>query len=387
MSSDIHDPFNDEGQLSMGAMRLLAEQAAAANAQMVNGSLHGVYGPAGSVVVNTGQSVGVRGWDTRAYFLPGDGGRLTAEEATARRQARQYTWFVSHPSPLYMQLYDGPLAGDFAGAYLGAGGGNDGEGAAAHPYTPGFYATGAASPSAPPAELPAEPLDAVGPVEQFIRPEVRTLQVGEAYTGLAWVDRGGGVFEIVLEPATDSSPGALTAATQLIGGYKTFEAEVTSEDSILIRATAHQPSHVYPEGVGQVTAGLYTRGVRLMTYGLASPNGTDPETYTYSESNNDGQFGPPADDALIICDPDVYPASRQSVTVAGDLFGFESGHKHYEIDWRGGRIRWYDPLYGYDPVPPQPNWPGSKGRMTTDGTYLYVCVAANSWKRVLIDVW
>jgi hypothetical protein len=40
-------------------------------------------------------------------------------------------------------------------------------------------------------------------------------------------------------------------------------------------------------------------------------------------------------------------------------------------------------LYGVT-APARVNSPGTPGQVATDGTYLYICVATNSWRRVAV---
>tara|TARA_Y100001938_G_scaffold132898_1_gene191638 strand:- start:8698 stop:8973 length:276 start_codon:yes stop_codon:yes gene_type:complete len=39
----------------------------------------------------------------------------------------------------------------------------------------------------------------------------------------------------------------------------------------------------------------------------------------------------------------------------------------------------------YNTVPPATASPGLPGQFATNGAYLYICVAANSWRRVLLS--
>lgn len=38
-------------------------------------------------------------------------------------------------------------------------------------------------------------------------------------------------------------------------------------------------------------------------------------------------------------------------------------------------------------VPAAANAPGKPGQVTTDANYIYVCVAANVWKRAALSAW
>ena len=39
------------------------------------------------------------------------------------------------------------------------------------------------------------------------------------------------------------------------------------------------------------------------------------------------------------------------------------------------------------PVPPLATSTGTQGQLAQDGSYLYVCTATNTWKRVAIATW